>query len=172
MKLNAMQKGLLVAGVVILATWIFFALSNSPMSGVSRGGESTHEHEHASDIFDLDTASMTAASTTITVLLAQTPAEQSRGLSGREGLDADMGMLFIYDRADRYTFWMPDMHFPIDIIWVDTDWRIVDIAARVLPESYPATFAPKAPGRYVLEVNAGNAAAWGWEVGTQFVFTK
>lgn len=89
------------------------------------------------------------------VELARTPSEMSRGLSGRKSLPEDRGMLFVYDAAGFYHFWMPDMHFSIDIIWLDENYTIVDITYDLSPDTYPETFTSAQPAQYVLEVNAG-----------------
>jgi len=93
----------------------------------------------------------------IEVELAQTPDEKIQGLSGRNSLSANTGMLFVYDQPDFYLFWMKDMQFPIDILWIDKNYKIIDITKNLQPESFPQTFAPSAPVQYVLEVNAGFA---------------
>lgn len=77
------------------------------------------------------------------------------GLSEREQLLEDQGMLFIFDRSDRHAIWMKDMKFPIDIIWVGEDLKIVDMLANITPDTFPQTFLPRASALYVLEVNAG-----------------
>lgn len=79
-------------------------------------------------------------------------------------------MLFVFDRPDRYGFWMRDMHFAIDIVWIDNNWRIVDITHELTPESYPNTFAPSAPALYALEVPAGSALRYSWKVGDSVDF--
>lgn len=94
----------------------------------------------------------------IPVEIANSPDEWNRGLSGRQSLAEERGMLFIFPQPGTYAFWMPDMHFAIDIIWIGQDRRIVDISANVAPESYPERFMPSSPVQYVLEVNAGFAA--------------
>jgi uncharacterized membrane protein (UPF0127 family) len=117
----------------------------------------------------------TAGSTTLDVEIATTPAARERGLSGRTTPLLDTrGILFIFDHPDTYTFWMPDMHFAIDIIWIGADGTIVDIKKNATPESYPSAFKPSAPAVYVLEVGTGNAEKWGWKQGTatQFTITK
>lgn len=110
---------------------------------------------------------VTIGNTAVAVELAKTPAERARGLSGRPFLPEGEGMLFIFDYPDRFHFWMPDMHFAIDIIWIGPDWRIVDISPNVSPQSYPNRFTPGAPTQYVLEVSAGSAMRFGWKVGDE-----
>jgi len=106
----------------------------------------------------------------VTVDLARTPAEVERGLGGRESLGPQEGMFFVFPTPDRYAFWMRDMRFSIDVVWLDEALRVVDIKADTPPESYPATFAPSAPARYVLEVPAGYTAAHRISIGTQASF--
>ena len=64
-------------------------------------------------------------------------------------------MLFIFPTPAPRAFWMKDMRFALDIIWIGSDLRVVDITENALPESYPATFSPRAPAQFVLEVPAG-----------------
>lgn len=91
----------------------------------------------------------------VEIEVARTPEEQARGLSGRESLAENAGMLFVYEQSITPSFWMKEMNFPLDIIWIGEDKKIVDITENMLPETYPQTFQPKALVQYVLEVNAG-----------------
>lgn len=91
--------------------------------------------------------------TTINVQVVRSPAELTLGLSGRESLEG--GMWFVFPKADYYAFWMKDMKFPIDIIWIAEDFTIVDIKENAQPDSFPEAFRPKAEALYVLEVPAG-----------------
>ena len=103
--------------------------------------------------------------TIVRATIADTPAAQEKGLGGRTYLASDEGMLFIFPRDGEYAFWMKDMHFSIDIIWISADGRIVYIAPNVSPATYPEDFVPPAPARYVLEVPAGFADLHGVKVG-------
>lgn len=86
------------------------------------------------------------------VALAVTPKDWEHGLSDRPLLARDEGMLFIFPEASMRSFWMKDMHFPIDIVWIDNDWKIVGIEHNATPESYPATFPSPIPIKRVLEI--------------------
>ncbi len=97
--------------------------------------------------------------------LAVTYEARTIGLSGRDTLPDNTGMLFVYDQPDYYQFWMPDMHFSLDMIWFDTNFSVVDITRNATPESFPQKFTPKAPAQFVLEVPAGYAQEKGIEVG-------
>ncbi len=101
----------------------------------------------------------------ISVELAKTMAEQILGLSGRESLAPDTGMLFVFAAPGKYGFWMKDMKFPIDMIWLAPDLSVVYIKENATPSSYPETFSPGADAKYVLEVNSGFSAQAGIKIG-------
>ena len=92
---------------------------------------------------------------TISVEVADTDLKQSLGLSGHRPLKDGEGMIFVFDKSYKYSFWMKDMLFPIDIIWIGEDFSIVDITENAEPSSYPNLFTPKEKVLYVLEVGAG-----------------
>ncbi len=87
--------------------------------------------------------------------VAQTAASRGKGLSGREMLPSDEGLLFVFDTDDTHAIWMKDMRFPIDIIWIDKFFSVVAVVENATPDSFPEIFEPKNSARYVLEVNAG-----------------
>jgi len=93
--------------------------------------------------------------TTFHVEVADTDALREQGLSGRESLDESEGMLFVFDKQARHLFWMKDMNFSIDILWLDEGYRIVDMDQNISPKTYPKTFQSDVPVRYVLEVSSG-----------------
>jgi len=96
--------------------------------------------------------------------LADTPERQQRGLSGRRQLADGQGMLFPYDEPGLHGFWMPDMHFDIDILWIRAG-RIVHVEARVPHDDARTIYRPPEPADLVLEVPAGSAEHRGWRVG-------
>ncbi len=92
----------------------------------------------------------------VNVEIADTPEKRTLGLSGRTALLPNAGMLFVFDNEDYHTFWMKDMNFPLDIIWIGSDMKIVDVFKNATPDSYPKyAFKPDHPAKYVLEVNTG-----------------
>jgi uncharacterized membrane protein (UPF0127 family) len=106
----------------------------------------------------------------IPVEIADSSEEWSRGLSGRQSLPAEQGMLFVFPAPGMYPFWMPDMRFPIDIIWIDQDRRVIGVSENVPPlenAAKPVYYRPPSPAQYVLEVNAGFARSHGITVGDQ-----
>lgn len=108
--------------------------------------------------------------TALSVQIADTDALRELGLGDRSSLAADTGMLFVFPQAGAYAFWMKDMSFPLDIIWISSAHQIVYIAPDVSPSSYPHAFVSKSPAQYVLEVNAGYAAEHSIAVGDAVEF--
>lgn len=107
--------------------------------------------------------------TVVAAEIVDTDALRQQGLSGRAGLAAGEGMLFVFDTDNTWGIWMKDMRFAIDIVWADSAGTVVTVAARVAPESYPEVFYPAAPVRYVLELPAGFAAEYGIAEGVKLV---
>ncbi len=101
------------------------------------------------------TSSTSSNSKKINIEKADTDEKRILGLSGRTSLAPDTGLLFIFDRSNYWGFWMKDMKFPIDILWLDKDFKVVTRMDRVAPETYPEVFLPRAAALYVLEINAG-----------------
>lgn len=90
----------------------------------------------------------------VRVSVADTDALRKQGLSGVSDLASDEGMLFIFEKEGDYLFWMKDMNFPIDVIWIDDDLTIVHVEENVKPEHYPTRYGSPEPSRLVLETNA------------------
>jgi len=108
----------------------------------------------------------------IPVSIADTDETRQEGLSGTPSLLAGTGKLFIFDSPGTYAFWMKDMQYPIDIVWIDESWKIVDISRALSPESYPTTFYTQQPIKYVLEINAYEANGDNFAIGSQLKLEK
>lgn len=103
-----------------------------------------------------------------TVEVADDDAERARGLMFRDALPADAGMLFIHERTAPLSYWMMNTRIPLDILYFDDAFRLV-AQRRDTPPCRPGTRCPSypsgVPARYVLELNAGEAARLGLEPG-------
>ncbi|MBI2595630.1 DUF192 domain-containing protein [Candidatus Daviesbacteria bacterium] len=121
-------------------------------------------------IIDQNVINGDAEGTVINIEIADTKEKRSKGLGGRQSLASDSGMLFIFDKTDKFTFWMKGLSFPLDFIWIKDD-EIVEISPDIpfpesgqkdedLPRYTPATQINK-----VLEVNGGFSAANNVKVG-------
>ena len=118
------------------------------------------------------TAKIELAGVTLTVELATTPAAQEQGLSDRDSMPADHGMLFVFNQEAEWGFWMHEMRFPLDMIWFDAN-RQAAFIEQDLPPCTPTAcpvYTPPVNALYVLEVNAGFVAANGIALGTTFTF--
>lgn len=99
----------------------------------------------------------------IALEIADTADERSQGLSGRSSLGANAGMLFVFDNQVQPGFWMNDMNFALDIVWI-RGTTIVDITENIpppAPDEALEIYYPNTPADKVLEVNAGWVAAHG-----------
>jgi hypothetical protein len=109
---------------------------------------------------------------TLTVELATTPAAQQQGLSDRDSMPVDHGMLFIFSQQAEWGFWMHEMRFPLDIIWFNANRQAVFIE-QDLPPCTPTmcpVYTPPVNVMYVLEVNAGFVKTNGVQLGDSFTF--
>lgn len=108
---------------------------------------------------------------TIIVRVARTDEEHSKGLGGIRRLSGDKGLLYVYPYESFYTHSMKDMLFPLDIIWIDADKKIVDVITDVLPDTYPDyMFVNDYLAQYVLEIPAGFFKKHGLELGDAVEF--
>jgi uncharacterized membrane protein (UPF0127 family) len=107
--------------------------------------------------FSEELKTITFGDTVIRVAVADSTRERTLGLSGTTELPEGTGMLFIFQSENIPSFWMKDMLFPIDIIWISSAGVVVGVVPNATPESYPSLFRPDEPILYVLEVNAGFA---------------
>jgi len=121
-----------------------------------------------------DIKSVNIAGQNIKVDLALTQAEQEQGLSGRQSLNENEGMLFVFAVPGKYAFWMKDMNFPIDMIWLGENMQVVYIKKNADPKLYPETYGPgpnDGDAKYVLEVTSGFSDKNNLKVGDIVTFT-
>ncbi len=110
--------------------------------------------------------------TCLNVEVADTEEERSRGLQNRTSLPEGEGMLFVFPSEGIYRFWMKETFISLDMIWLDSQRRIVGIATDVPPcQQDPCPqYGPSAQALYVLEAGAGYAGRLGLKAGDQAVF--
>ena len=125
------------------------------------------------DLELLNKVNITVNNLNLTAEVAVTPEEQSKGLSIKEDLQENEGMIFPYKEPKVLAFWMKDMKFPIDILWLDSDKRVVHIEKNLQPCNpfLPCpSFSPDTKAQYVLETVAGLSDRKGIKIGTQVDF--
>ncbi|MGH7238411.1 MAG: DUF192 domain-containing protein [Candidatus Saccharimonadales bacterium] len=104
------------------------------------------------------------------LIVAKTSAEQTKGLGERASLPANQGMLFVFNSSAERCFWMKGMQFPLDIIWLSASKQVVFAQANLSPSTYPKSFCPQDPARYVIELNAGQAKQANIKIGQKLQF--
>lgn len=104
--------------------------------------------------------------------VVDTPKSRELGLSGRTGLEKGYGMLFVFDKPGKYGFWMKDMLFPIDMVWISEDGLVVNVERNATPESYPKAFINTIDAKYVLELGKGSAETYGMYIGSKVEIQK
>jgi len=149
-----MQKRLLLASLV------FFSVASA-----SAGSETGRQEQALRKI----TFSTGAA---IQAEVADTAVKRQLGLMFRKNLSQDRAMLFIFDQPDFYQFWMKNCLFPIDMIWLDQNKRIVNVTSNAPPcLSDPCpTYQPASKALYVIETVAGFANEKGLRPGMEVKF--
>lgn len=113
---------------------------------------------------------LTISGKQIQVAYANTPELQQQGLSNTAPLTDEQGMLFMFPTETTPSFWMKDMSYGLDIIWINADKEVVDITANLDPQTFPKSFTPVSPVQFVLEVPAGFAEKNSIEIGTKVKF--
>ncbi len=146
-------------------------------AGESSGGQGASGETTAVQAMELRTVTIAASGgekVDVRVEIADTPAEQQRGLMGRTALGEDRGMLFVFhgeqtlfvfDGEQWLSFWMKDTLIPLSIAYLDSEGRIVDIQDMKALDDDPPHYVSAEPATYALEVNKGFFDERGVEVG-------
>jgi uncharacterized membrane protein (UPF0127 family) len=96
------------------------------------------------------------------ITVAKTEAQLTQGLSGTKNLGANEAMVFAFASDGPQSMWMKDMNYPIDMVWLSSDTRVVNIVKNAQPSSYNSQdpskstrFQSSTPARYVIELPSG-----------------
>ncbi|MEM0365200.1 MAG: DUF192 domain-containing protein [Candidatus Nitrosocaldus sp.] len=116
----------------------------------------------SSDVVEYEVKRITIDGIMLEVEVADTDEKRALGLMYRDGLDEGKGMLFIFPTEGRYSFWMMNMRFNLDILWLDSSGKVVYIVEDAEPckgireeDIRQCTYYPDVRAKYVLEVNSG-----------------
>jgi uncharacterized membrane protein (UPF0127 family) len=97
--------------------------------------------------------------------------KRTKGLMFRKSLPEKDGMLFVFDEENYHSFWMMNMSFPIDIIWINKEKKVVDIVKNAQPcKLICSSYTPKEKAMYVLEVNANFTEKYSIKIGSFLKF--
>lgn len=124
-------------------------------------------------VFAFDQAQITVGPATLQAEIARTTQERKRGLMFRQELPRDQGMLFVQPPGPA-VFWMKNTAISLDLLYFDSRGRLLQIIADVPPCTTPncPLYPSQTPNiRYILEINAGEAARRGIQVGDSLQLT-
>ena len=126
-------------------------------------------------LFDLQTKDLAKRNLVIndqilSVEIADQPALQAQGLSGRKSLALDQGMLFIFPEKEIQTFWMKDMHFDIDLLWIVDDQIIAWEKEMSAVETTEQLVTSPQPVDKVLELSAKSIERLDIAIGDKIYF--
>lgn len=123
--------------------------------------------QYIADLLNVPETTIYINSIPLEAYVANDQAERTQGLSGVTQLGDLEVLLFVFDEADYHGIWMKDMLIPIDVLWVDENFRIVYIEENMKPSSFPRVYRPNAPARFVIEGNAFFARSNSFAVGDE-----
>jgi hypothetical protein len=104
--------------------------------------------------------------------IAKTSEERNLGLMYKESLDSNKGMIFIYNKEKKYSFWMKNTMIPLDIIWLNKSKNVVYISKNTQPckQNDCPSIKPNRRAIYVLEINANLSDKLGLNIGDLIEF--
>lgn len=149
---------MLSVGVISILFFLYFCITKLDEKRVS----TTNPRNY------LDSEIITFDDNNFTSYIAQTNQQRSLGLSVFDFLADDEAMIFTSDQDDLQSFWMKDMKFPIDILWLNSQKQIVYIAKNADPADYPETYTSDVPAQYVIELKNGSIEKYVIQIGDMF----
>ena len=166
-----MKKDLATIGGLVLVIVVFIIFGR----GFSTGSFITQTATDSAQTQKKESTQVAIKDLTIQTKIADEPKDREAGLADYSSLPLGEGMLFVFDKAESYVFWMKNVEFAIDIIWIDDQKKIVDIAPNVPPEPNKGEkeltrYKPKSDAKYVLEINAGLSSLHNLQIGDQVSF--
>jgi uncharacterized membrane protein (UPF0127 family) len=164
-----------IASIGVIAAVLYF---NPTIMGMLAGQEGNQQgilidEEMRSGSNSYQRVNVTVNGLVLLADISVTDEQRAKGLSVKDGLTENEAMLFVFDNEAEHTFWMKDMKFPIDIIWIDSDKTIVHIEHNLQPCGYGVlcpTYKPGQDSLYVLETVGGFAEKHDVVQGTRVQF--
>ncbi|HEX6977413.1 MAG TPA: DUF192 domain-containing protein [Patescibacteria group bacterium] len=161
------QIFLYIIGVVIFIIVVGLLVKNNKITGVGIPAPTS-----TSALPSTNLKTISVGGTSIKVAVAKSEDEKRKGLSGVSLMAQDQGMIFDYkDQGLRPAFWMKDMLFPLDFIWIKAG-KVIEVTTNV-SQPVPGTrdadlkiYLPKESVDYILEVNSGFVGKNNIKVGT------
>jgi uncharacterized membrane protein (UPF0127 family) len=161
--------------IVVTLSGIFLFLMMGSLSNTIKGYENFLKGFESIPNDRYLQAKVTINKFELRVYLAITNDQQIKGLSVKDHLKENEGMLFVYKQPSRQGFWMKNMKFPIDIIWLDNHGTVIDINHSLQPciisfAFLCPTYIPDKDSLYVLETVSGFSKKHSIKIGTHADF--
>ena len=155
-----MRKAILIAVPVIATMVIAFVMIIVVLPTTSSTTPTPTTTQPSQTQMQYEVRKITINDVPLTVEIADDSEKTARGLMFRDRLADDRGMLFIFEKEHKHQFWMMNMKFNLDIIWLDANGKVVYVVEDAEPcidEAHTSlcTYSPDEPAKYVLEVNSG-----------------
>lgn len=150
------KKGILFLTCAI----IIFIISSSQLYAFNLQSNNNTSSNDADFFPNYEKTTISINGFNISMAIASTDEQRIRGLSGVEMMNENEGMLFLFDRPSKQGFWMNKMNFPIDIIWLDSNNKVVHIEKQLEPcKLFLAcpVYNPQVDSIYVIELRSGFA---------------
>jgi len=130
------------------------------MPSLTQHGQPQTQTQVQMPAYNYEVRKITINGVTLDVEIADDSKKMERGLMFRDMLPENRGMLFVFDQEGKYAFWMMNMTLDLDIIWLDTNGKVIYTVEDARPcidaaHTSSCTFSPDKPAKYVLEVNSG-----------------
>ncbi|WP_318342802.1 DUF192 domain-containing protein [Flagellimonas baculiformis] len=155
-------------GIFLSILTLFLASCKSETKQALKTETVTFTKEGELSILSTETDSLKAK---FDIEIAETDYETETGLMYRQSMEENQGMLFIFPNVSSRSFYMKNTEFPLDIIYVNEEMKIVSFQKNAKP--YDESSLPSdVPAKYVLEINAGLSDKMQLQVGDSITFTR
>ncbi len=160
--------GAIALGILIALSLVITLATESPLAVAQEGDVYEAGSADAPQMLELSILTILSGAKThnFTVELADEPAERRQGLMFRRSMGPDHGMLFLYDQPQRVAMWMKNTFIPLDILFLQQDGVVINIARDAEPGSL-SQIASKGRVLGALELNAGTSERLGLKPGDQ-----
>lgn len=150
--------------VLAISAAFFSACKKSANESESGAAQSTARKSSKAGDVKGNLHKITMDSSAVWVEIADNEEMRAKGLMWRESMPQDQGMLFVFQNAEMQSFWMRNTYMPLDIAFIDANWKITDIH-HMKPIIDTIYYQSSVPVPYALEVNQGWFAKHGVRVG-------
>jgi uncharacterized membrane protein (UPF0127 family) len=179
--MNYKNKHTYIFLIILLAifAFIFFKERSNYLASANNSVSATSSAEIPGSCGNYEKGTVSINNKIINVEISDTECKQELGLSGRTSLPDNTGMIFVFPKDSNYGFWMKDMNFALDMVWIGADFNIVGIEKNVMSDTYDAkdpslseVFGQNYIAQYVLELPTGYCDKNNLKIGDKIIFTE